>query len=188
MINIEIWASGSGSNAEVISTYFKQHPQIKVKSIMTTNPRAGVLERAERLGIESIITPLSELNNGTYLNSLKNRGIDHIILAGFLKLVPSDIVNAFENKMINIHPSLLPKYGGKNMYGMNVHQAVIDAGERESGISIHLVNEEFDKGRILAQLYCVVDDEDTAHSLANKIHRLEHRYFPMVIEDHILNL
>lgn len=187
MNRIEIWASGSGSNAEVISTYFKDHPLIKVDRIMTTNPNAGVLKRAKRLGIDSAVIELSALKNGSYLTSLLDRGIDHIILAGFLKLVPSDIVEKFENRIINIHPALLPKYGGKNMYGANVHKAVIENHEKESGITIHLVNEHFDEGRILAQIHCKVESSDTVESLSGRIHRLEHRYFPIVIEDYILN-
>lgn len=187
MISIEIWASGSGSNAERIVDYFRTHPDISVTGIMTTNPRAGVLERAARLGVEARIISNEALKDGSYLDDLKRRKIDYIILAGFLKLVPQEIVHAYEDRMINVHPSLLPKYGGKNMYGHHVHEAVLAAGEESTGITIHLVNDEFDKGRILAQFSVALKPTDGMEEVQHKIHRLEHAFFPLIIEDYILN-
>lgn len=186
MIKIEIWASGSGSNAERLIEYFKDHPSIEVAGIMTNSVVAGVIERATRLNVPYRIVSVEELNNGNYLATLRTEKIDYIILAGFLKLVPSEIVSAYENRIINVHPSLLPKYGGKNMYGNNVHIAVLQAGDSTTGITIHLVNEKFDDGRILAQFSTAVDPQETLESLLPKIRRLEHKFFPIMVEDFIL--
>ncbi|MFY0643356.1 MAG: phosphoribosylglycinamide formyltransferase [Bacteroidia bacterium] len=187
MTKIEIWASGSGSNAEELFEYFKNHPEIEVSGFMTNNPSAKVIERAERLSCPIALVPMSKMKNGEYLNELKDKGVDYIILAGYLKLVSTDIVQNFSNRIINVHPSLLPKYGGKGMYGHHVHNAVLEAHEKQTGISIHLVNNEFDKGRILAQFTTGIEKDESIETLLPKIQRLEHKFFPMVVEDYILS-
>ncbi len=187
MIKIEIWASGSGSNAEKLVEYFRNHPKIQVQRIVSNIPNAGVLDRAKRLNIEHESVNSTSMKDGSYLKRLIDNQIDYIVLAGYLSLVPLNIVKHFENRIFNIHPSLLPKYGGKGMYGIHVHRAVLEARETLSGISIHLVNEEFDKGRLLAQFTVAIDKSDSIESLLPRIHRLEHKYYALVIEDYILN-
>jgi phosphoribosylglycinamide formyltransferase-1 len=187
MIKIEIWASGSGTNAEKLVEYFRNHPKINIQRIVSNIPNAGVLERAKRLNIEHEAIDSSAMRDGSYLKQLIDNQIDYIVLAGYLSLVPASIVKHFENKIFNIHPALLPKYGGKGMYGNNVHRAVLAARETISGVSIHLVNEEFDKGRLLAQFTVAIDKGDSIDSLLPRIHRLEHKYYALVIEDYILN-
>lgn len=184
MINIAILASGSGTNAENIGNYFSDHEQIAVSQILSNKVDAYVLERAKNLNIPSYTFTKSDYQKETFINQLKEA--DYIVLAGFLWLIPDYLIKAFPNKIINIHPALLPKYGGKGMYGQHVHMAVIDAGEKESGITIHLVNEEYDKGEILFQAKCEVTDKDTPDSLAQKIHALEQVHFPKVIEEYVL--
>ena len=181
-IKIAIFASGSGTNAENIVNYFKMDTRIKVSIILSNKNSAYVLERARKLGIKNISFTPDELYNGTYVDSiLSNEGVDAIILSGFLLKVPDRLIARFSGKIINIHPALLPKFGGKGMYGMNVHKAVIDSGESESGITIHLVDEHYDNGTILFQSSCNVEPKDTPESLAEKIHKLEYRHFPEVI-------
>ena len=184
MIRLLILASGSGTNAENICNYFNGHNKIVVSAIASNNKDAYVHERAKKLAVPSFSFSKSEFYEEAFLNQLKN--VDYIILAGFLWLIPKYLIAHFPEHIINIHPSLLPDYGGKGMYGMNVHRAIIENGEKESGISIHLASEEYDKGQILFQINCQVKREDTVASLAEKIHQLEHRYFPRVIEDFIL--
>ena len=186
MNNIAILASGSGTNAENIVKYFKGHPNISIRLIATENPKAYVIERAKKLNIEHYIFSISELKNGSLLNKLKSLNIDFIVLAGFLKLVPSDFVNAYKNRIVNIHPALLPKYGGKGMFGMNVHKAVIENHEKESGISIHFVSSNYDEGNIIFQAKCKVDLNDSPDSLASKVHKLEYLHYPAIIEKVIL--
>ena len=183
MINLSILASGSGSNAENIANYFESHPTIQVKEILSNKADAFVHERAKRLNIPSFIFTKQQFTDTSFIKRLED--IDYIILAGFLWLIPPYLIKAFPNRIINIHPALLPKFGGKGMYGDHVHNAVIEAGEKESGITIHLVNEEYDKGQILFQAKCEVTDEDTSVSLAEKIHALEYDHFPRVIEEYI---
>lgn len=185
---IAIFASGSGSNAEVIATYFKQHSQIEVSCILTNNPDAFVLKRAKKLGIPTYIFTRNELKANECVSTILNKEeIDYIVLAGYMKLIPEWMVNKYQNRILNIHPALLPKYGGKGMYGLHVHSAVIDAQELESGITIHLVNIEYDKGEILYQAKCPVLSEDTPETLAERVHQLEHLHYPQIIEKHILN-
>jgi phosphoribosylglycinamide formyltransferase-1 len=180
---IAIFASGTGSNAVNLINYFKNHATVEVKVVMCNKSDAVVLEKAKNLGVEAVFMNNSIFEDATLLNEeLQKRGIDWIILAGFLRKIPAQLIAVFQDRIINIHPSLLPKYGGKGMYGMHVHQAVVAAGEKKSGISIHLVNEEFDKGRILAQFETALDSNDTAETVAAKIHELEQRYFPQVVE------
>jgi phosphoribosylglycinamide formyltransferase 1 len=181
---IAIFASGSGSNAENIARYFKNHESIEISLILTNNKNAFVIERAKQLGI-----PYSIFDRDTFygtenvLKLLKERKIDFIVLAGFLWLVPGYLLKAFPDRIINIHPALLPKYGGKGMYGEKVHQAIVLAKEKESGITIHFVNEHYDEGQVICQYKCEVLESDSAETLAEKIHELEYKYFPKVIEE-----
>ena len=184
MINAAIFASGEGTNAENIIKYFNNDPRIKIKLVITNRDDAGVVVRAEKYKKNVQIISKEALNNYTdkIIEFLRTEKIDLIILAGFLLKMPEAFVKAFPNKIINIHPALLPKHGGKGMYGMHVHKAVIDNKETESGITIHFVNEEYDKGEIILQEKCSVDMKDTPETLAEKIRNLEHNYFPKAIE------
>lgn len=180
---LAIFASGKGSNAEKIIAYFKGHPRITVSLIVSNKKDAGVLGIALRNQIKTLLISKENFNHtDTYVQYLKDQGITHIVLAGFLWKVPDNLIQSFPKKIINIHPALLPNYGGKGMYGAHVHQAVINAGEKESGISIHLVDEEYDHGKTLFQAKVKIDATDTPDSLAEKIHVLEHRHYPEVIK------
>jgi formyltetrahydrofolate-dependent phosphoribosylglycinamide formyltransferase len=182
-IHIAIFASGAGSNARKIIGYFENKGlRIKVSLIVCNVPGAGVLDIAEEKGIPSLMINKSDFASNGYVESLKNAGIDFIVLAGFLWKVPEVLVRAYPKAIINIHPALLPKYGGKGMYGARVHEAVIAAGEKESGITIHWVNEHYDEGAIIFQAKYSIDASDTPTSLANKIHALEHAHFATTIE------
>jgi phosphoribosylglycinamide formyltransferase-1 len=186
MIRIAIFASGSGTNAEAIINYFSDSSLARVILLMSDNQDAFALKRAERLGVETAVFSREEFAQGDKpLDTLLAAGVDYIVLAGFLRLVPENIIRAFGGRIINIHPALLPKYGGRGMYGERVHQAVIAAGEPLSGITIHRVNEHYDQGAIIAQYTVEVSPDDTPETLATKIHALEHRYFPEVIEQEI---
>jgi phosphoribosylglycinamide formyltransferase-1 len=188
MIRIAIFASGSGTNAQRITEYFRRRSSsIEVDLILTNNPAAGVLERAGKLGVSTVTFTRSEFyETNRIAEILDEHAIGFVILAGFLWLVPEAILKAYPDRIINIHPALLPSYGGKGMYGMKVHETVIANREKESGITIHLVNERYDEGQILFQERCTIEAADTPESLAEKIHRLEYRYFPEVIEKYIL--
>ena len=178
---IALFASGSGTNAENIISYFTDNEQIKVDSLWSNKPNAFALKRAEKMGIDTFVFTRRELNEtGEVVQRLKERKIDLIVLAGFLWLIPENLVTSFD--IINIHPALLPKYGGKGMYGMNVHRAVIENRETESGITIHLVNPVYDGGEILFQAKCSVFPDDTPEDVAQKVHKLEYNHFPKVIE------
>ncbi len=182
-IHIAIFASGAGTNARKIIEYFENKGlRIKVSLIVCNVPGAGVLEIAKEKGIPSLIINKADFTATGYVESLQNADINFIVLAGFLWKVPEVLVRAYPKAIINIHPALLPKYGGKGMYGARVHQAVIAAGEKESGISIHWVNEHYDEGAIIFQAKCSIDANDTADTLANKIHALEHAHFAPTIE------
>ncbi|MDR0982067.1 MAG: phosphoribosylglycinamide formyltransferase [Culturomica sp.] len=188
MKKISIFASGSGSNAENIINHFKNSQEIMVNSVVCNVADAFVLERAKRLNVHSYVITKSELNDpDKVLKMLKELETDYIVLAGFLLLMPNNIVTAFPERIINIHPALLPAYGGKGMYGMKVHKAVIDAGEKVSGITIHFVDEKYDNGKIILQKRCDVTATDTPESLAEKVHILEYEYYPIAIEKVILN-
>lgn len=183
MTNICIFASGGGTNAEAIITHFAGHPDINITLIVSSRKDAYVLERANNHQIPSLILNRSSFRETSeLLDDLKGYNVDFIVLAGFMWLVPSYLVAAYPNKIVNIHPALLPKYGGKGMYGSHVHEAVIAAKEEESGITIHFVNEHYDKGAIIAQATCTIGSDETADSLAEKIHKLEHEHFPKAIE------
>lgn len=185
---IGIFASGTGSNAINLINYFRNHSSIEIGFVLSNNPDAPVLNSAKSLGIEVIYRSNEEVANGDFLVELcKAYRIDWIVLAGYLRLIPIPLIHTYKNKIINLHPSLLPKYGGKGMHGTNVHKAVLEAKEIESGITVHFVNEEFDKGRIIAQFKCSINDKDTVETLAQKIHILEQSYLPVVIEKTILN-
>ena len=184
MINAAIFASGEGTNAENIMQYFTNDPRIKIKLVFTNKAEAGVIARAEKHKKNVQIFSKDSLENktGQIIEFLRAEKIDLIILAGFLLKIPEALVKAFPDRIINIHPALLPKYGGKGMYGMNVHKAVIENKETESGITIHFVNEEYDKGELLLQKKCRVEPNDSPETLAQKIRELEHEYFPKAIE------
>ncbi len=186
MIRIAVFASGSGTNAENIITYFDKHPSVKVVNVLTNNKNAGVIERAKRLETPIKVFSKSELFSAEFEKFLKME-TDFIILAGFLLKIPNQIVASFPNRIINIHPALLPKYGGKGMYGSHVHQAVVDHKEKESGITIHYVNENYDEGAIIFQESVSVLPTDTSEDVAAKIHILEQKNFPRIIEEIILN-
>jgi phosphoribosylglycinamide formyltransferase-1 len=178
-----IFASGNGTNAEAIFKHFENHPTIQVTLVLSNDPNASVLQRAKKFGIESGVFTKSEFSESDdVVKRLLADHITHIVLAGFLWLIPKNLNAAYSGKMINIHPALLPKFGGKGMYGMRVHEAVKQAGETETGITIHEVNEQYDKGRIVFQTSCVVLSSDTPEQIAGKIHTLEYKHYPRVIE------
>ena len=186
--HIAIFASGSGTNAEQIISHFKGSTHGKVKILCSNKPDAYALVRAEKHNIPTCIFSREDFyKSEKIIDLLKEEDIDLIVLAGFLWLVPANLIRAFPDKIINIHPALLPNYGGKGMYGMYVHQAVIESGDAESGISIHYVNEKYDEGKIIFQARCKIDRDDTPETLAKKIHQLEYEYFPKVIEELIIN-
>lgn len=192
-VRIAIFASGKGSNAQKIIDYFstssrqkKGAKDIQVALVISNKPDAGVLDIAAKQNIPVLIIEKEKFFRGNaYVDELREKKIDYIVLAGFLWKVPPALVQAYANRIINIHPALLPKYGGKGMYGSRVHEAVIAAGEKESGISIHYVDEVYDHGRIIFQATCAVTENDTPESLAGKIHLLEHTHFPRVIGEWI---
>lgn len=180
---IAIFASGSGSNAENIVTYFKNNEKFEFSVILSNKADAFVHERAKKLGIPSFTFSREQFIAGDEILSFLNTcNINCIVLAGFLLKVPQNLINAFPDKIINIHPALLPKYGGKGMYGDNVHKAVKEAGETESGITIHYVNEHYDEGNIILQEKCGLTASDTPETIAQKVHKLEYEYFPKAIE------
>lgn len=186
--NLAIFASGSGSNAENIINYFQNNSTISIKLIITNNPNAFVIQRAKRLNIDCIVIERSEWKDTNHTLTILNRyNIDYIILAGFLLRIPKEIIHIYPNQIINIHPALLPSYGGKGMYGDHVHKAVIEAKEKESGITIHYCNEYYDQGDIIYQARCPITPNDNYESLANKVHTLEYEYFPKVIEKLLCN-
>jgi phosphoribosylglycinamide formyltransferase 1 len=181
--HIAIFASGSGSNAQKIMEYFKKHQDAEVTLILTNNPEAYVLQRADNFEIPSHVFDRNEFyHTDTIVNLLKNLQIDIIILAGFLWLIPQNLLKAFPNKIINLHPALLPKFGGKGMYGDKVHSSILEAGETESGITIHFVNENFDEGEIIHQSRFHIDKNDDLEMIKFKGQQLEHLHYPKVIE------
>lgn len=186
---IAIFASGNGSNTKNIIDYFALSNNITVALIVCNKPGAGVLQIAKENNINSLLVEKEEFFRGSaYKSALKQAGINCIILAGFLWKIPLQLIKEYPGKIINIHPALLPKFGGKGMYGSHVHEAVIAAGEKESGITIHYVDELYDHGRHIFQAICPVLPVDTPESLAKKIHLLEYEYYPKVIEDFLLNI
>ena len=181
--NIAILASGNGTNAENIIRYFQNSESVNIGLVLANRETALVLERARSLNVPFACMGKTEWVDGTaVLALLEERGIDFIVLAGFLARIPDCILHAYPNKIINIHPSLLPKFGGKGMYGDRVHEAVVAAGETETGITIHYLNEHFDEGEVIVQYRCPVLPQDTAEDVAKKVHALEYEYYPQVIE------
>lgn len=186
--NVAVFASGGGSNAEEIFKYFLNHKEIDVSLLLTNNPNAKVLERARKYEVPSVVFTKNEFVQGGRVEKLLSESnVTHIVLAGFLWLVPEFLIRSFPDKIINIHPALLPKYGGKGMYGDKVHAAVKQAGEKCSGLTIHLVDENYDNGKILYQAKCDIDENDTPADIAKKVLKLEHASYPKVIENWILN-
>ena len=189
MKELAIFASGNGSNAQRIAEHFKSHPVIKVSLILSNKPDAYVLQRATELNIPSVTFNREEFyQTDKVLDILVKNNIDFLVLAGFLWLVPHNILRAYPGRIINIHPALLPKYGGKGMYGSRVHQAVVDNREKETGISIHWVNEHYDEGEIIFQAKVEVEAADTPDSIAGKVHALEYEHFPVIIEKEVSKL
>ena len=185
-IRLAILGSGNGTNAQQISEYFADRTDVQVACIIYNKRDAYIAERAKNLGIEARYFGKADFySNGAVLEYLQAKQVDWVILAGFLWLMPEDILAAYPNRVINIHPALLPKYGGKGMYGHHVHEAVVAAGERESGITIHIVDQHYDRGTTLFQARCTVTPDDTPDTLAAKIHLLEKEYFPRVIDETI---
>lgn len=182
MIKLAILASGSGSNAEKIMAHFQGSTKAEIALIASNKADAFVLERAKKFGVPTFTFSRKEMDAGVLLAKLQEIQIDWVILAGFLLKIPEELIRAFPNRMVNIHPALLPNYGGKGMYGHHVHEAVKAAGDTETGITIHLVNEHYDEGKIIFQAATPVTPEDTPDTIAQKVHALEHRYFPEVIE------
>ena len=180
---IAILVSGTGTNAINIIEYFEKNSVADVALVVSNKTDALAVEKAQNKGVKTIVfNNESFKKNSIVLNYLESESIDFIVLAGFLMKVPNDIIHAYPNKIVNLHPSLLPKYGGKGMYGNHVHRAVIEAQESESGISVHFVNEEYDEGAIIFQAKVSVEKKDSVEVLAQKIRQLEHRFFPKIVE------
>lgn len=184
-LQLAIFASGSGSNAVNIINHFNNDNRVDVSFIYTNKSDAPIIEKARSMSVDVIVGDNAKSNDGDYLLDICKK-VDFIILAGFLRKIPEKVISAFSDRIINVHPSLLPKYGGKGMYGANVHKAVIEAKENLSGITIHYVNEEFDKGRIIAQFSTALSQEDDATDVQRKVQVLEQDYFPVVIEKELL--
>ena len=181
---IAIFASGSGSNAQRIMEHFKRHKEMEVAIVLSNRADSYVLQRADNFEIPTHVFSKEELyDSATILQLLKNLDIDIIVLAGFLWLIPANIIQQYPKRIINIHPALLPKYGGKGMYGDIIHETVIANHDHETGITIHYVNETFDEGEIIYQNKCLVENTDTTEKLAYKVHQLEHLHYPRIIED-----
>lgn len=182
--NIVLFASGNGTNAENIIRYFQHRNTIQIIELLTNNPKAGVIERAKKLDVPvRIFTRADFASPQALIHHLEEQQTGLIVLAGFLWKIPTALIRQFPEKIINLHPALLPEFGGKGMYGLRVHEAVIAAGKKKSGITIHFVNENYDEGKIIFQAETEVQETETPESLAEKIHQLEYKYFPQVIEE-----
>lgn len=189
MKRIAIFASGSGTNAQKIIEYFAGNKDVEVSLLLSNNEKAWALERASQLGIPSYVFNRELFYESSRVHDiLRDIGIDFIVLAGFLWLIPANILHSWPNRIVNIHPALLPKFGGKGMYGDKVHEAVIGAGEKETGITIHLVNEKYDEGEIIFQKKFRILSDDTPETIAERIHQLEHKHFPEVIKNLIARI
>ena len=182
MYRVAIFGSGSGTNAQNILKYFEEGEVARVHLVLTNKRSAGIIDRARPYGVPVVVFDRDQMESGIVLERLESHKIDFIVLAGFLWKLPVEIVQRFENKVLNIHPALLPDYGGEGMYGMNVHRAVVENEEEETGITIHYVNEHFDEGEPIFQARCEVTVDDTPETLAQKIHALEHLHFPLIVE------
>ena len=182
MKRLSIFVSGNGTNLQRIAEYFANNPDVEIANVVCNNPKAYAIERAKKLGIPLRMVTRQEFNSEAFVKELQSLDIDLIVLAGFLWKIPEALVKAFPKKIVNIHPALLPKYGGKGFFGEHVHEAVVAAKEAQSGITIHYVNELYDSGEIILQARVSLDEKETPDSLAAKIHQLEQAYFPIVIE------
>lgn len=182
MKRIAVFASGNGTNTESIVNYFEDSDLAKVAEVFCNRKKAGVVDRARNLGVPCVVFSKEELENGSVLKKLKEARIDLIVLAGFLAKIPGDILDAYPDRVINLHPALLPDYGGEGMYGIHVHRAVVENEDEETGITIHYVNEDYDEGEIIFQETVEVDYEDTAEDVQYKVQQLEHKHYPEVIE------
>tara|TARA_R110001592_G_scaffold101302_1_gene286650 strand:+ start:63747 stop:64340 length:594 start_codon:yes stop_codon:yes gene_type:complete len=180
--NIAILASGSGSNAEKIIKHFQGSTKARIALVASNKKGAYVLERAKKLNVPSHVFSKGDLESGEFSQLLQEQKIDFVVLAGFLLQIPSNLIQAFPDLMVNIHPALLPNYGGKGMYGDHVHRAVKASGDTETGITIHLVNENYDEGKIIFQTAVAVSENDSPEQIAEKVHVLEHKYYPKIIE------
>lgn len=186
---LALFASGTGSNVRRICDHFQSRPDVKIAVLVCNRPDAPVVAFAREAGIPVILITKADLQSPEeFIRELQELKIDLIVLAGFLWKIPTELIISFPDRILNLHPSLLPKYGGKGMFGKHVHEAVLQSGDPESGITIHLVNEHYDEGRILFQAYCPVLAEDTPADLAERIHHLEHQHLPFVIERYLLNI
>ncbi len=184
---LAVLASGSGSNAARFMSYFRGHPRIRVALVVSNNASAPVLQRAREAGVPAKVMPGPAWDDSRTAESVFNQyGIDAIVLAGYMRLLPSFMIRKYPGRIFNIHPALLPRFGGKGMYGMHVHRAVIDSGARKSGITIHLVNEKYDEGPILFQATVDVLPDDTPVDLAVRVRQLEHDHYPRVVEGYLL--
>lgn len=187
-VRLALFASGTGSNVMSILDYFKDHQHVEIVFVLTNNPQALVVEKAQAFGVRIDVLSNEIVENGNILSTIcEAAAIDYVILAGYLRKIPADFIHNYPQKIINIHPSLLPKFGGKGMYGDNVHKSVLAESEVATGITIHFVNEEFDKGELIAQFSCAVAADETLATLKDKIHALEQLHFPKVIEKTVLN-
>ena len=182
MHKLVLFASGSGSNVENIANYFEENNEIKIAAVFTNKTDAGVFERCKRLGIPCYSFTNAAYSDPSFVDVIKSFSPSLIVLAGFLRQISSSFIKAFENKIVNVHPALLPKFGGKGMYGMNVHKAVVSAGEIETGITIHWVDEIYDNGATISQFRVRLDGTETPEEVAQKVHELEYQYFPKTIE------
>ena len=186
MKRLSIFVSGNGTNLQRIAEYFANNPEVEIAIVVCNNPKAYSIERAKKLGIPLRMITKQEFNSDAFIQEMQNLDIDLIVLAGFLWKIPENLVKAFPKKIVNIHPALLPKYGGKGFYGEHVHEAVVAAKEPYSGITVHYVNEIYDSGEIIMQAHVALAENETPDSLAAKIHQLEQAYFPVAIEE-VLN-
>ena len=182
MKKIAVFASGNGTNTEGIVNYFEDSELARVSLVLCNRKKAGVVDRARTLGVRCIVFGKEELQNGTVLGKLKEAKIDFVVLAGFLAKIPADIIEEYPQRVVNLHPALLPEYGGEGMYGIHVHEAVVENEEEETGITIHYVNDDYDEGEIIFQETVEVDYEDTAEDVQYKVQQLEHKHYPEVIE------
>lgn len=182
MTNIAVFVSGNGTNLQRIADFFQNDDNVNIVCVVCNNPAAYAVQRAEKMNIPVIMVDKKTLNDESFVKLLQDKGVDFIVLAGFLLLIPASLVNAYPNKIVNIHPALLPKYGGRGFYGEHVHEAVVAAHEPVSGITIHYVNEKYDSGDIIFQAQVPLADDETPDSLAAKIHQLEYEHFPVIIK------
>ena len=182
MKRLSIFVSGNGTNLQRIAEYFANKPNVEIVNVVCNNPKAYSIERAKNLGIPLRMITRQEFNSPEFTEEMASLKLDLIVLAGFLWKIPANLIQAYPKKIVNIHPALLPKYGGKGFYGEHVHEAVVAAKETHSGITIHYVNEIYDNGEIILQAHVALDEKETPDSLAAKIHQLEQAYFPVAIE------